>query len=55
MITVTQTSKKLQPCSRAHRRKAVLVELGLWGLRTGRGWVVKAVEEAIQREGLRHV
>jgi hypothetical protein len=34
-------------------RKETLVALGLWGLVTGRGWVVKAVEAAIEQEGLR--
>jgi hypothetical protein len=52
MIAVTQTPQKLKPCSRAHRRKVMLVELGLWGLLTGRGWVVRAAEAAIAREGL---
>jgi len=34
--------------------KSVLVALGLWGVLTGRGWVVRAVEAAIVREVLAH-
>jgi hypothetical protein len=34
-------------------RKDILVALGLWGMVTGRGWLVKAVQAALQREGLR--
>jgi hypothetical protein len=34
-------------------RKRQLVSVGLWALRTGRRWLVKAVDRAIQREGLR--
>jgi hypothetical protein len=35
-------------------RKRQMVFLGLWGLRTGRSWLVKAVQWAIQRERLTH-
>ena len=35
------------------RRKLLLVELGQWALATGRGRVVRAVEAALVREGLR--
>jgi hypothetical protein len=35
------------------RRKALLVDLGRWGIETGRGWLVQAVTAALQREGLR--
>jgi hypothetical protein len=34
------------------QRKTDLVALGLWGFTTGRGWLVEAVELALQREGL---
>jgi hypothetical protein len=34
--------------------KMDLVALGLWGIMTGRGWVVVAVRAALQREDLRH-
>ena len=36
------------------QHKAVLVELGLWGLNTGRPWLIKAVYRALWREGLIH-
>jgi hypothetical protein len=35
-------------------RKTTLVTLGLWALTTGRGWLVQAVDAAIEREGLLH-
>ena len=34
-------------------RKRQLVSVELWALRTGRRWLVKAVDRAIQRKGLR--
>jgi len=34
-------------------RKTLLVGLGQWGITTGRGWLVRAVDAAIEREGLR--
>lgn len=40
-------------CDRA--RKSDLVNLGLWGLRTSRGWLVLAVHVALIEEGLTHV
>lgn len=38
----------------AHSRKAALVGLGAWGLRTGCGWLAHAVHVALEREGLVH-
>jgi hypothetical protein len=38
-----------------HKRKADLVDLGLWALARGRGWLVRAVEAALVREGLTNV
>jgi hypothetical protein len=35
-------------------RQTTLVTLGVWALTTGRGWLIQAVDVAIQREGLRH-
>ena len=35
------------------QRKLDLIDLGVWGLTTGRGWLVRAVHAAIEREGLR--
>jgi hypothetical protein len=40
------------PYQSHYDRKATLVELGYWGLTTGRGWLVHAVHAALQREGL---
>jgi hypothetical protein len=34
-------------------RKAILVALGQWAVDNGRGWIVRAVDVAIAREGLR--
>ena len=34
--------------------KAILVDMGLWAMATGRSWLVRAVEAAIQAEGLCH-
>ncbi len=39
--------------SHASQRKIDLVTLGLWGLATGRRWLVTAVHRALDREGLR--
>jgi hypothetical protein len=36
-------------------RKHDLVSLGLWGLYTSRGWMVRQVHRALVREGLSHV
>lgn len=35
-----------------HARKADLIDLGCWAIRSGRRWLVVAVEVAIAREGL---
>ena len=35
-------------------RKRTLVQLGLWGVTTGRGWLVHGVHAALQREALVH-
>jgi hypothetical protein len=35
------------------QRKRALVALGLWGLATGRGWLVQAIDTALAREDLR--
>jgi hypothetical protein len=40
--------------SKAEVRMLTLIDLGAWAIATGRGWLVKAVEIAVQREGLRH-
>jgi hypothetical protein len=39
-----------------HRRlrKALLVQLGIWGMNAGKRWVVRGVQQALQREGLTH-
>jgi hypothetical protein len=36
------------------QRKRDLVELGLWAVVTGRGWLVRAVHAALVQEDLRH-
>jgi hypothetical protein len=36
------------------QRKTLLVTLGHWAILTGRGWLVRAVHAAIEREGLYH-
>jgi hypothetical protein len=36
------------------KRKQQLVSLGLWAVNAGKGWLVKAVQLTIQREGLTH-
>ena len=36
-----------------HSRKTLLIELGQWAVETRRGWLVRAVDAAIEREGLR--
>jgi hypothetical protein len=33
-------------------RKSLPIELGAWAITTGRGWLVHAVENALEREGL---
>ncbi len=38
----------------AVQRKHDLVAIGLWALAAGRGWLVRAVQAALVREGLRH-
>lgn len=38
-----------------HARKADLIDLGCWALRTGCAWLVVTVEVAIAREGLSNV
>jgi hypothetical protein len=35
-------------------RKTTFVALGLWALTAGRGWLVQAVDAAIEREGQQH-
>jgi len=42
------------PIALGHSRKKTLVDLGLWAVTTGRGWLVRAVRAAIEREGLRN-
>jgi hypothetical protein len=37
-----------------HYRKSDLVTLGLWPLATGRGWLERAVHQALAEEGVRH-
>jgi hypothetical protein len=37
------------------QRKSTLIALGHWAILTGRGWLVRAVHAAIEREGLCHV
>jgi hypothetical protein len=37
------------------QRKDDLIAIGLWGVTTGRGWLVRAVEAAFAQEGLLHV
>jgi hypothetical protein len=36
------------------QRKRDLIDFGVWAVCTGRRWLVKAVERAIQQEGLAH-
>jgi hypothetical protein len=43
----------LNPIAHGYPRKTTLVDLGLWAVTTGRGWLVRAVHAAIEREGLR--
>jgi diketogulonate reductase-like aldo/keto reductase len=40
--------------TRDRQRKTTLVALGTWAFLTGRGWLVRAVHAALEREGLRH-
>jgi hypothetical protein len=54
-------SRAKSPVSVAHprvqhrrRRKAQLVQLGVWGMNVGKGWVVRGVQRALQQEGLAH-
>jgi hypothetical protein len=44
----------LATSSATEHRKGILIEIGLWAMATGRGWLVRAVKAALQREGLRH-
>jgi 1,2-phenylacetyl-CoA epoxidase catalytic subunit len=39
----------------AAQPKSDLVSLAQWAVTTGRGWLVRAVGAALQREGLCHV
>jgi hypothetical protein len=45
---VTSANRKIE-----HRRlrKQQLISLGLWGLNTNKGWIVRGVQQALQREG----
>jgi hypothetical protein len=42
----------LHSCASITQRKADLVAFGNWAVITGRGWLVRAVETALAREGL---
>jgi hypothetical protein len=53
MVTLN-VSRPDNRVKRLSQRKVHLVDLGLWALTTGRGWLVHAVHAALVREGLAH-
>jgi hypothetical protein len=37
-----------------HPCKNILIDLGLWAIDTGRGWLVHGVHRALDSKGLKH-